>query len=445
MMIVKGAGSYVASFERLEKNGWRDSPSWVRSIRKEGIAHFAERGFPTLQDEDWRFTNVEPIAQLPFKPLHQPSSQEPTLEEIKPFVFSGLKGNRLVFINGHYSERLSSLDSSLGDVQMGSLAAAIKENSKWVEPHLARYARCAGHTFASLNTAFFSDGAFILIPPGRMIEEPIHLLFISCSSEPGATTHPRNLVVAQKNCGATIIETYVSAQRSAFTNALTELAVGEGASIEHCKFQDEDTRSFHVATIQARLERNSNFTAHSISAGARLARNNINITLDGKGIECVLNGLYVVGGDQHVDHHMVVDHAQPQGNSHEYYNGILNGRSRGVFHGRILVRRDAQKTDAKQTNKNLLLSDEATIDTKPQLEIYADDVKCTHGATVGQLNEEAIFYLRSRGIASDMARQMLIHAFAGEILNRIRNEPFREQLDKLLWSRLESAHPGLPH
>jgi len=223
---------------------------------------------------------------------------------------------------------------------------------------------------------------------------------------------------------------------------VTELVLAEGAFVEHCKFQDESLKAFHLAAIHAHLGRASNLVAHSIATGARISRNNIRTKLNGEGVECVLNGLYLTRDEQLADHHMIVEHAQPHCNSHEYYNGILDGRSKGVFHGRILVQRPAQKTDAKQTNKNLLLSDDATADTKPQLEIYADDVKCTHGATIGQLNEESIFYLRARGIGAERARRMLIHAFAGEIIERIRYAPAREELDKVIWDRLE-ANPQI--
>jgi len=241
-----------------------------------------------------------------------------------------------------------------------------------------------------------------------------------------------------------LIESFVSTVDAAYwTNSVTEIVVGEGARVEHCKFQDESLKAYHIAAIHAQLGRASNFISHSIATGGRLSRNNIRTALNGEGLECVLNGLYLTHGDQLADHHMVVEHAQPHCNSHEYYNGILDGKSKGVFHGRILVRQAAQKTDAKQTNKNLLLSEDATVDTKPQLEIYADDVKCTHGATIGQLNDESIFYLRSRGIGMDTARRMLIHAFAGEIIERIRNGPVREELDKLVWDRLEqNPHVG---
>jgi Fe-S cluster assembly protein SufD len=238
-----------------------------------------------------------------------------------------------------------------------------------------------------------------------------------------------------------VLESYAGTIDSPyFTNAVTELVLGEGTTVEHCKFQDESAQAFHVAAIHARLGRSCRLVAHSVATGARLSRNNIRTDLAGEGVECVLNGLYLTRDEQLADHHMVVEHAQPHCQSHEYYNGILDGRSRGVFHGRILVRKAAQKTDAKQTNKNLLLSDEATADTKPQLEIYADDVKCTHGATIGQLNEESIFYLRARGIGVETARRMLIHAFAGEIIDRIRHTPARDEMDKLIWDRLEQHH-----
>jgi Fe-S cluster assembly protein SufD len=282
------------------------------------------------------------------------------------------------------------------------------------------------------------------VPAGRKVDETVHLLFVSTAAESGAVAHPRNLVLAEKDSQLTLIESFVSTVDAAYwTNSVTEIVVGEGARVEHCKFQDESLKAYHIAAIHAQLGRASNFISHSIATGGRLSRNNIRTALNGEGLECVLNGLYLTHGDQLADHHMVVEHAQPHCNSHEYYNGILDGKSKGVFHGRILVRQAAQKTDAKQTNKNLLLSEDATVDTKPQLEIYADDVKCTHGATIGQLNDESIFYLRSRGIGMDTARRMLIHAFAGEIIERIRNGPVREELDKLVWDRLEqNPHVG---
>jgi len=431
------ANPYLASFERFEQNRLA-APAWVFPIRKAGMARFAELGFPTPHDEDWRFTNVAPIVKLPFKPVSEYSRDGITAQGVQQFTFAGLKAHRLVFINGHFSEELSAILPISNGAKITSLARALNSDSARIEKHLANYASGEDNAFAALNTAFFLDGAFLFLPANTVLEDPVHLLFISTASEPGAASHPRNLFIAEKGSSMTVLETHVSTVENSYvTNAVTELVVGEGAVIEHCKFQDESSQAFHIATIHAQIGRNANFTSHSIVTGARLARDNIRTSLAGEGIDCVLNGLYLTKGDQLADHHMIVEHAKPHCNSHEYFNGILDGRSRGVFHGRILVQPEAQKTDAKQTNKNLLLSDSARIDTKPQLEIYADDVKCTHGATIGQLNEESIFYLRARGIGLDTARRMLIHAFAGEIIDRVKCRAAREELDQLIWQRLE--------
>jgi Fe-S cluster assembly protein SufD len=279
------------------------------------------------------------------------------------------------------------------------------------------------------------------VPAGVSIAEPIQFVFISTAKQGGETIQPRNLIIAEANSRATIIESYLSTHNAAyFTNAVTEIAAGDNATLEHVKFQDEAADAFHLATIAGKLGRASHVKIHSFALGAKLSRTSIRANLAGEGLECILNGLYLTRDEQLADHHMIVEHAQPHCASHEYFNGILDDKSRGVFHGRILVRKIAQKTDAKQTNKNLLLSDNATADTKPQLEIYADDVKCTHGATIGQLNDESIFYLRSRGIGADNARRMLIHAFAGEIIARVKHDAVREELDKLVWNRLEANH-----
>lgn len=434
---MKETDPYLAEFERFEAEEG-NQPSWVYPIRKAGIARFAELGFPTPKDEDWRFTNVAPIARLPFKPILDYAAGAVTAKLVNRFHFSGIKSSRLVFVNGHYSKELSSILPQKEGVRISSLASTLTVDGDGIQKHLARYARTDQSAFAALNAAFFTDGAFVYVPAGKAVEEPLHLLFISTSAEIGATAHPRNLIVTERGAQLTLIESYVSTVDGPyFTNAVSEFVLGDSARVEHCKFQDESQSAFHMATIQMQLQSNCNFISHSIATGAKLSRNNINTVLAGEGIECILNGLYLTKDDQLADHHMIVEHAKPYCNSHEYYNGILDDRSKGVFHGRILVQQEAQKTDAKQTNKNLLLADTATIDTKPQLEIYADDVKCTHGATVGQLDEDSIFYLRARGIGVETARRMLIHAFAGEIIDRIRCEPVREELDKVIWERLE--------
>ncbi len=428
---------YLEQFQNLARVGV-ENPPWLAEKRQASISRYGATGLPTLKDEDWRFTNVAPMARLPFAPFEQFAPGEVRAESIRHLTFSQLPGPRLVFVNGHFSAELSSLPPLPSDVRIGSLADALRDDSPLLRAHLAHHLSFENNPFASLNTAFFHDGAFIFVPAGRVLQEPVQLLFISAAAHSRTHSHPRNLIVAGKGSQLTVLESYVSfGSHRSCTNTATELVIEEGAMVEHCKFQDENLDSFHCAALHVHLDRGSDFIHHSIAAGARLARNNIRTHLAGEGVNCILNGLYLAKGDQLVDHHMVVEHARPHCQSHEYFNGILDGRSRGVFHGRILVRPEAQKTDAKQTNKNLLLSDDATIDTKPQLEIYADDVKCTHGATIGQLNEESIFYLRARGIGLETARRMLIHSFAGEIIERIRYQPARDELDKLIWERLE--------
>ena len=428
----------LKAFERFEQAGASRQPAWLFPMRKAGIARFAELGFPTLKHEDWRFTNVAPIAKLPFKPVFDAAVNGLTIDALARFPFAKLPGARLVFVNGHFADSLSTVPAMKDDIKVSNLASALANDAGLIEKYLGRYVRTEDNAFASLNDAFFQDGGFIFVPAGKSIEEPVRLLFVNTSTDAGATMHPRNLIVVEREARLTVIESYVSlAKAPTFTNAITEFALGDNCVVEHCKFQDESTDAFHIAALHSHLGRTVNFSSHSIVTGAKLSRNNIRTTLDGEGIEAVLNGVYLTNGDQLADHHMIVDHAKPQCASHEYFNGILAGKSRGVFHGRILVRPGAQKTDAKQTSKNLLLSDDASADAKPQLEIYADDVKCTHGATVGQLNDESIYYLRSRGIGLERARRMLIHAFAGEIIDRVKHEALREELDALVWDRLE--------
>ena len=444
---VKETGPYFEAFQRFEEQA--KDLAWLSTLRKAGISSFLEQGFPTLKDEDWRFTNVAPIAKRSFKPIFSPARKDISRADIQRFAFSRVECSRLVFIDGHYCQGFSphltpELDESeVEDLHVGCLRGGLSSCRGKIEKHLGRYASLERNPFAALNLAFFHDGAFIHIPDGTVIHDPVHLVFISTSREAGATSHPRNLIVVGANSKVTVIESHVSLGGAAyFTNAVTELVAGDRAEVELIKLQDEAADAFHIATIQGHFGRTSNVRVHSFALGARLSRNNIRAQLAGEGLECILNGLYLTRDEQLADHHMIVEHAEAHCASHEYFNGILDDKSKGVFHGRILVRPIAQKTDAKQTNKNLLLSDDATADTKPQLEIYADDVKCTHGATIGQLNDESIFYLRSRGIGPETARRMLIHAFAGEIIERIQCEPAREELDKLVWDRLE-ANPHL--
>jgi Fe-S cluster assembly protein SufD len=433
----KATEGILKTFEDTKRE--EGQPAWVYPFRKAGIARFAELGFPTLKDEDWRFTNVAPIADLPLTPVSGSDTLQMTASRLKTFTLGSLPAHRLVFVDGQFSGELSEVHPLPPGSVVSSVRQALTNHSGLIEQNLGKLASDDDNGFSALNSAFFHDGGFIHLPANCVLELPVHLVFVSTTGQTGAASHPRNLILAEDNSQGTVIESYVSIKEAAYlTNAVTEIVAGNRTVLEHVKVQDENQSAFHVAAIHANLGADSQVLCHSLALGARLSRNNIRTHLGGEGLECVLNGLYLTKGDQLADHHMVVEHAQPNCASHEYFNGILDDRSKGVFHGRILVQPIAQKTDAKQTNKNLLLSDDATADTKPQLEIYADDVKCTHGATIGQLNEESIFYLRSRGIGTDTARRMLIHAFAGEIIERIRHTAIREELDRVVWDRLEA-------
>lgn len=432
--------TYLSHFAQVEKALPADGPSWLHGIRKAAIARFAALGFPTTRQEEWRLTNVAPIASVPFKPAVPVDLDRSAIAELDGTSVGDWPCHRLVFVNGRYSARLSSGRPLPAGVIVESLAAALRDAPEKVEPHLTRYAGYADHAFRALNTAFIADGAFVYVPGGQRLEAPIHLLFVSTAPGEATVSHPRNLLVVGAGSQATIVESYLGRGRDVYlTNAVTELVVGENAVIDHYTVQRESEAAFHVATLQVHQDRSSSVVSHAISLGGALVRNDLTVVLDAEGSECTLHGLYVATGQQHVDHHTTIDHAKPHCTSSELYKGILGGRAKGVFNGRIVVRPDARKTDAKQTNKNLLLSDDAVIDTKPALEIFCNDVKCTHGATLGQLDRDTLFYLRSRGIAEEAARRLLIQAFASDIIDRITLEPIRTTLGELTLGRLSDS------
>jgi Fe-S cluster assembly protein SufD len=430
--------TYFAEFAKFERETLRQ-PEWLRSKRKMAMERFADLGFPTTKQEAWRFTNVAPLARNVFK-LAAAGSNGTADEALSPALLNDVAA-RLVFVNGQWSPKLSAVANLPKGVSVRSLAAALKSGDQGeLEGHLARYAEDADHAFTALNTAFIRDGALIQIADGRVLEKPIHVIFIRTEGARNTVSYPRTLVITGREVQAMVIEGhYGPAGETYFTNAVTEIVVGENASVEHVKLQEESDQAFHIATVQAHQERASRFHSHSISLGAALARHDINSVMAGEGAECTLNGLYQVAGTQHVDHHTRLDHAMPHCSSREYYRGILDGQSSGVFNGAIIVRKDAQKTDAIQSNKNLLLSEEAVINTKPELQILADDVRCTHGATIGQLDPDAIFYLRARGISLESARHLLTRAFANDVIARIRFEPARERLEARLLARLSAS------
>ncbi len=406
----------------------------VTSIRAAAMDRFNALGFPTRRDEEWRYTNVSPIANTTFQPaarLETPLSSGPSS------TFDDTEMHRLVIVNGHYEPDLSSSRQLPDGVTLTNLAEAMDSNPSLVESHLAQHASYQDHAFTALNTAFIQDGAVLTLSDGVRLERPVHLVFVTQPGHVPCVTYPRTLVVLGEAAQASVIESYIGANdANYFTNAVTELVVAPGAVLDHYKVGQDSNAAFHVGTTQIHQQRDGNVRSHCITISGGLVRNDINVVLDGEGANCTLNGLYLPTGDQHVDNHLRIEHAQPNCNSWEYFKGILDDRAHAVFTGRIIVHKDAQKTDAKQTNMNLLLSDSARVDTKPQLEILADDVKCTHGATIGQLDDEALFYLKARGIPAESARSLLILAFAGEVLDEIRPETLRESLRQVLVDRL---------
>jgi len=431
--------AYVAAFGRLAA-GRRAEPAWLRDARRRSLAALEWRGFPAPRDEDWRFTNVSALVSRPFE-LARPDGQPATpLEELS---VPGLGGALLVFVDGRHRPDLSRADSGASGLEIGSLREAIAGSNDLVARHLGRGVGLDERPFAALNTAFFEDGAFLRVDAHAVIEEPVQIVFLSTGSRPDSLSCPRVLVIAGPDSRLRLVETYLGSDGAAgLTTAVTEIVAEDGAVVDHHRLQRESEEAFHIGLAQMHVGRNASVSSHAISLGGRIARHDAVAVLEGEGADCTLNGLYLADGSRLVDNHTEIDHAKPHGTSHELYKGILDGRARGVFNGRIRVRPDAQKTDAKQTNRTLILSDEAQINTTPRLEILANDVKCTHGATVGQLSDEALFYLQTRGIGKADARAMLIRAFAMEVTSRIRVAPLREELDRLLAAKLGGQATG---
>ena len=425
--------SYLESFSEFEKLAAGHSLPWLRQLRQEAFARFCQTGLPTTRDEDWRFTNVATIAQTPFRLDRQIRIRR---EDLPPGQLA-VSAARLVFVNGRFAEDLSSFDDLPRTVEAGSLRGQIEKNSQPLEAHFGRYLNFQRDAFSALNTAFAEDGAYVHIRRGAALEKPIHLLFISVARGGSVMSHPRNLILAEEGSQAAIVEDYISlpsegAGEPALCNTVTELVAADQAVISHYMIEREALNTFNISTLRIQQGRGANVASHSVLLGGALVRNNVHPVLAGEGAECLVNGLFIGGGRQHMDNYMMVEHASPHCASRQFYNGILDGHAQGVFHGRIIVHNAAQKTDAKQTNRNLLLSDDAQIHTKPQLEIYADDVKCTHGATIGQIEEDALFYLRSRGIDEASARKLLLSAFASECLERMKQDGVRKYIEQVL-------------
>jgi Fe-S cluster assembly protein SufD len=424
------AEAYVASFDELNATG---APSALQSLRRAAFDQFAAMGFPTTKNEDWHFTSVSPIAEQEFT-LLSTATGDVSRAELAPFLL-GVHGHLMTFVNGRFDASLSDLSGLPKGVTLLDLATA------WTTaPALAeRVGKQTGYqnaTFTALNTAFMTDGAVLEIAKDVEVAQPIHLLFVTDATAAKGMMHPRNLIVAGRNAKATVIESYVSLSDAMYlTNHVTEVAIAEGATLRHYKMQREGARAFHVGTVEVAQAKDSHYISFALTTGGRLSRSNIYTTLDGDGSGATLNGLVMLGAEQHADVQTQIIHAQPNCYSRELYKNVLDDSSHGVFNGKVYVHPVAQKTDGKQTNKTLLLSEAAHMDSKPQLEIFADDVKCTHGATIGQIDEMALFYLKSRGISNMFARQLLTYAFAAEVIETIDLDPVRESLERLALER----------
>ena len=445
MTTLAPADAYADAFEAVRRTA--PAPDAVIELRRRAFERFTALGIPTTRLEAWRFTNVAPIANTTFA-LAAPAEREAARADAAPHA---LPGAGLTFINGRHVAPASDVAGLPAGVEVLSLADVLASDAgdtrAAVEAHVASGAGIENEGFTALNTALLHDGAVVRVPANTVVEQPIQLLFVTSPPAGGepVMTHPRVLIVVGENAQVSVVESYGGGESPYLTNAVTEVIAGPSAVVDHYKLVRESLSAYHIGSMHVRLDRAANFSSHAVTLGGAIVRNDAQALLDGEGVECTLNGLYLANGRRLVDNHTTIRHAKPHCSSHELYKGILDGQARAVFNGKIIVAIDAQKTDAKQTNKALLLSEDAQINTKPELEIFADDVKCTHGATVGQLDKDALFYLRARGLGLEQARRVLIHAFAADLLNHIAIAPIREQLEDLLLAQLPGSGGGSFH
>jgi Fe-S cluster assembly protein SufD len=428
--IVKAENDYQAAFRQMRQSN--PTAAWVELVRGSAMDRFELLGFPSVKEEDWKYTNLAPVMKQRIFPAARAQSSQHLKAKLESQRYPETGNSRVVLVNGFMSAELSSI-SGLGEVVALDLFEAIADPKygKITREYLARNADYHDNGLTALNTAFLQSGLFVLIPKNTKLETPLEITLVSNPSEPKTASFPRVLIVSEENSSATILENYVSiSDETYFTNAVVEIVLLEGARLEHYRVQRESPNAVHLASTATKLSRGSNYDTTSITLGAQLSRHDISVMMDHEGAECWVDGLYIVGANQHADTHSLIDHKQPYCNSHQLYKGILDGNGRAVFNGKIFVRPGAQKTDAMQTNKNLLLSTQARVDTKPQLEIYADDVKCAHGAAVGQIDQEELFYLETRGINPSLARNLLTYGFAEEVIGKIKIDTLRSQLDQ---------------
>ncbi len=411
------------------------APAPLTTLRAAGAEAFARLGFPTTRSEDWKYTSVSAIANTPFVAAQERAVGTLDAAALAPYTFGGA-WPLVVFLNGRYAPALSSIGALPDGVRVMDLASAAVQEPELLARHLGVAAPADRDGFTALNAAFAGEGVLIHVAKEMVTDVPVHILHVTDANGAGVMSHARHLLVAERHAKASVIESYVSlADVSYFTNSVVEVSVDDGATLQLLRIQRESPTAFHVGTVEARQGRDSHFMAFTFQTGAALSRSNVFTVLAGEGCGTTLNGLYMLGGTQHGDHQTRVEHVAPNCFSREAYKGLLDDASHGVFNGKVYVQPEAQKTDGKQTNNTLLLSKEAQIDTKPQLEIFADDVKCTHGATVGRIDETSLFYLKSRGVGQLLARQLLMYAFAADVLETIENEAVKEALEQLTMVR----------
>ncbi|MDE3058587.1 MAG: Fe-S cluster assembly protein SufD [Bacteroidota bacterium] len=439
---IKETQYYQSDFESFSSNGASSAPAWMKTARSAGISNFSALGFPTIKNEDWKFTNIVPLLKVPFRYASEHHRVSVTREKLSPYVYSESAKSYVAVVNGRFSPSLSNLSALPSGVEIESLEKAATKSPDLLKRFLNKRVPNERSAFATLNTAYLRDGVLVRIPKGVNIEVPIQILIYSSQADDGTplVSYPRNLIILEEGARAAVVETYASGQESvSLSDAVTEIFVGPNAALDFVKEQREGSNAFHVGTMQVTQEKESRFTCFSLALGSKIARNDLNIEIAGERCESMLDGLYITAGDQLIDHHTIIDHTQPECSSREVFKGIVAGNSRAVFNGKIFVRQIAQKTDSKQTNKNLLLSDTATVDTKPQLEIFADDVKCTHGATVGGMDPMSLFYVKSRGISEEAARGILTTGFAAEVTKYINDANLRQYIDSLIIAKLADS------
>ena len=432
--------SYLNLLDDLESAACLNDSVYFKELRNKAKENFRQLGFPTQRrgNEEWKYTDLAPVVKTPFE-MPPSSSQEVIFE-----ATANLKGfgkphwNRLVFVNGKYEEQLSVVKDLPDNVQVVDFNKASPKDYDLIIKHLGKYSNCHKNAFNALNTAFLDNGAFISVPDDVVINDPIEILFLSDGIQKDVFIQPRILVLVGKNSKVSIVESYNGVEDTRyFNNAVTELVVGQNANLDYYKIQTQSRKSFHITNTEIVLGKDSTFSSINIDLGGKLVRNNLNLLTDEEGSSSVLNGLYLVNGTQHVDNQVIIDHAKPHTTSRELYKGILDGKSKSVFHGSIIVRKGAYKVNAHQVDKNLLLSDKAEAYTKPAFWVYCDDVLCGHGAACGQMDENALFYLRSRGIDELSAKSLLTLAFVSEVIQSIKNEHLRKEINDMVHSRLE--------